>query len=560
MGSRAKLGQNFGSTRTSADLETAKALTQFNMARLIRDNLLTIATLCGAIAGVALGLSLKSMGDGIYTSRQASYVGYPGKLFLNMLKCLIIPLVVPSLIASIGSLDFRMSGKIGLRAVCYYMTTTLMAVTLGILLTITIRPGLANTEEELHQQEGRNTTTTDTLLDLLTNCFPPILVQATMQQYKTELIYPGNVASEDPASGALLDPLLRETWKMKGTWSNSTNILSLVIFSVVTGIAISISGEEGKPLLLFFRSVSHVMMKVTSWVVHLAPIGVCFLIAGEILHMKSVLAELTKLAWYLITVCLGITTQGFIILPIVYTVCTRQLPFRFIANMTNAFTTAFGTASSSATLPVTINLLEEKNGVDPRIARFVLPIGATINMDGTALYEAVAAIFIAQMTGMNPTIGQVIIISITATAASIGAAGIPHAGLVTLVMVLETVGLPSEAVSIIMSVDWLVDRVRTAVNVLGDAFGAAIVGHLSKEELRKMNETEETSFEMDDVEKSKLLEIENFDTIESFDTIEEKLALAAKQQPSESNTASPESPMTYSAQAGRTKSRCVGIL
>merc|ERR1712013_874048 len=423
----------------------SKALTQFNMARLIRDNLLTIATLCGAIAGVALGLSLKSMGDGIYTSRQASYVGYPGKLFLNMLKCLIIPLVVPSLIASIGSLDFRMSGKIGLRAVCYYMTTTLMAVTLGILLTITIRPGLANTEEELHHKEGRNTTTTDTLLDLLTNCFPPNLVQATMQQYKTELIYPGNAASEDPASGALLDPLVRETWKMKGTWSNSTNILGLVIFSVVTGIAISISGEEGKPLLLFFRSVSHVMMKVTSWVVHLAPIGVCFLIAGEILHMKSVLAELTKLAWYLITVCLGI-------------------------------------ASSSATLPITINSLEQGNKIDARISRFVLPIGATINMDGTALYEAVAAIFIAQMTGMNPTIGQVIIISIMATAASIGAAGIPHAGLVTLVMVLETVGLPSEAVSIIMSVDWLVDRVRTAVNVLGDAFGAAIVGHLSKEE------------------------------------------------------------------------------
>merc|ERR1712212_907160 len=298
------------------------------------------------------------------------------------------------------------------------------------------------------------------------------------------------------------------------------------------------------------------MMKITNWVVHLAPVGVAFLIAGEILHMKSVYAELIKLGWYLITVTLGITIQGFIILPIIYGLVTKTLPFRFIGKMGPALATAFGTASSSATLPITINSLEQGNKIDPRISRFVLPIGATINMDGTALYEAVAAIFIAQMTGMNPTLGQIIIISITATAASIGAAGIPHAGLVTLVMVLETVGLPSEAVSIIMSVDWLVDRVRTAVNVLGDAFGAAIVGHLSKEELRKLNETEETSFEMDDVEKSKLLEIENFDTIESFDTIEEKLASAAKQQPSESNTTSPGSPMTYSSQAGRTKSRC----
>merc|ERR1712051_917232 len=484
------VGQNSKGWQTSnvcvTSSEKSKALVHFKMGRFIRDNLLTMATLCGAIAGVALGLSLKSMGDGIYTPRQASYVGYPGKLFLNMLKCLIIPLVVPSLIASIGSLDFRMSGKVGLRAVCYYMTTTLIAVTLGILLTITIRPGLANTEEELHHREGRNTTTTDTLLDLLTNCFPPNLVQATMQQYKTELIYPGNVAIEDPTSGALLDPLVRESWKMKGSWSNSTNILGLVIFSVVTGIAISISGEEGRPLLQFFQSVSHVMMKVTSWVVHLAPIGVCFLIAGEILHMKSVLAELTKLAWYLITVCLGITTQGFIILPIIYSVVTRKLPFRFIGSMGPTLATAFGTASSSATLPITINSLEQGNKIDPRIARFVLPIGATINMDGTALYEAVAAIFISQVRNMPMSIGQIIAISITATAASIGAAGIPQAGLVTMVMVLDTVGLPAEDVTLILAVDWLLDRFRTAINVLGDSIGAGIVYELSKGDLEEV--------------------------------------------------------------------------
>jgi len=268
---------------------------------------------------------------------------------------------------------------------------------------------------------------------------------------------------------------------MSSSWNQSTNILGLVIFSVVTGIAVSLSGEEGKPLLNFFKSVSHVMMKLTGWIIYLAPVGVCFLIAGEILHMKSVLDELVKLGWYLLVVCLGISIQGGIVLPLIYSIITRSLPFTFIANMGPALATAFGTASSSATLPVTINNLERANKIDPLVARFVLPIGATINMDGTALYEAVAAIFIAQLTGLNPSLGQIIIISITATAASIGAAGIPHAGLVTLVMVLETVGLPSESVSIIMSVDWLVDRFRTTVNVLGDSFGAAIVAHLSKD-------------------------------------------------------------------------------
>ena len=171
------------------------------------------------------------------------------------------------------------------------------------------------------------------------------------------------------------------------------------------------------------------------------------------------------------------------VLPAIYTIVTKKVPLKFIANMTNAITTAFGTGSSSATLPVTINLLETKNKVDPRVCRFVLPIGATINMDGTALYEAVAAIFIAQVNNLSLSIGQICAISITATAASIGAAGIPQAGLVTMVMVLETVGLPPDDITIILAVDWLLDRFRTAINVLGDSIGAGIVYHLSKEEL-----------------------------------------------------------------------------
>merc|ERR1719273_1209507 len=227
-------------------------------------------------------------------------------------------------------------------------------------------------------------------------------------------------------------------------------------------------------------------MTITTWVIYMAPVGVFFLIGGQILEMEDFSVVAGQLGLYFMTVLIGLFVHGFVVLPIIYSVCTRKLPFRFIANMTNAFTTAFGTASSSATLPVTMNLLEEKNGVDPRISRFVLPIGATINMDGTALYEAVAALFIAQVRNMQMSIGQTIAIAITATAASIGAAGIPQAGLVTMVMVLDTVGLPAEDVTIILAVDWLLDRFRTAINVLGDSIGAGIVYHLSKNELDQM--------------------------------------------------------------------------
>lgn len=462
-------------------------VTREGVGNVLKNNLLTLATLGGVIAGLILGAVLKSsFDDDHWTKRNAMYVKFIGSLFLNMLKCIIIPLVIPSLIAAIGSMDLSLSGKVGMRAIIYYMTTTVLAVILGIILVVSIRPGggKEHLDEEKNMNSRRNVTTSDTLMDLIRNAFPPNIIQATQHQYSTSIIYPPeNITGDGPP----IYTTHKETWMFQGTWSNSTNILGLVVFAVVTGIAIANCGEDGLPLLRFFESVSIVMMKVTTWIIHLAPVGVCFLIAGQILEMQDIAGEFGKLGLYFVTVLLGLFIHGFIVLPLIYGLVTRSLPFKFIGNMANAITTAFGTASSSATLPVTINALEEKNGVDPRIARFVLPIGATINMDGTALYEAVAALFIAQLSGIPVSIGQVIAISITATAASIGAAGIPQAGLVTMVMVLDTVGLPSESVSIIMSVDWLLDRFRTAINVLGDSLGAGIVSHLSKGEMEKLD-------------------------------------------------------------------------
>lgn len=468
-------------------MKTAKRSPVVNF---LKANLLTIFTLIGVIIGVILGVGLKESSGEPWTRRQAMYVSYIGKLFLNMLKCIIIPLIIPSLIASIGALDLSLSGKIGLRAIVYYMSTTVSAVILGIILVTAIQPGAGSEKPEEDLDKKRNVLTSDTLMDLLRNCFPPNIIQATGRQYRTSLIDPMNKTMNDSRTGALIDPNDKHTWMFAGDWSNSTNILGLVVFSIVTGVAISVCGEEGKPLLKFFESISIVMMKVTTWIINLAPVGVLFLIAGQILEMQNLAAEFGKLAIYFGTVLTGLAIHGFIVLPLVYSVMTRSLPFRFIGKMGPAIVTAWGTASSSATLPVTINCLEDKNNVDPRIARFVLPIGATINMDGTALYEAVAAIFIAQLHGIYPNLGQTIAIAITATAASIGAAGIPQAGLVTMVMVLDTVGLPSDSVAIILSVDWLLDRFRTALNVLGDAIGAGIVHHLSKVELEAMSRLE----------------------------------------------------------------------
>merc|ERR1719273_335481 len=276
-------------------------------------------------------------------------------------------------------------------------------------------------------------------------------------------------------------------WKFKTTMGGSMNILGLIAFSLAFGIAIAMSGEDGKPVLNFLTSFVEIIMKITNWIIHLAPVGVCFLVAGEVIGMKDVAENFGKLGWFFATVVLGLSIHGLLLLPILYSAITRSLPFHFIKNMSRALATAFGTSSSSATLPVTIDCLENENKIDSRVSRFVLPIGATINMDGTALYEAVSAIFIAQLRGIPLDAGQVVTISITATAASIGAAGIPSAGLVTMVMVLQTVGLPTSDIGLLLAIDWLLDRFRTTMNVFGDAIGAGIVYHLSKKQLEQMD-------------------------------------------------------------------------
>lgn len=396
----------------------------------------------------------------------------------------------------------------GVRAVVYYMVTTLIAVFIGIVIVIIIRPGKGSRDSPVANSGNiEPVQAADAFLDLIRNMFPPNLVEACFKQYKTmykKIVHTRNVTVTMNLTDSLnvtesnlsvnlsrvlhtIQETVEETVPVSGS-SAGVNALGLVVFSMCFGLVIGNMKQQGQALRDFFDCLNEAIMRLVAIIIWYAPVGILFLIAGKIVEMKDLAQVGGQLGMYTVSVIVGLLIHGLFVLPLLYFLVTRKNPYSFIGGLLQALITALGTSSSSATLPITFRCLEENNRVDKRVTRFVLPVGATINMDGTALYEAVAAIFIAQVNDMDLNFGQILTISITATAASIGAAGIPQAGLVTMVIVLTSVGLPTEDITLIIAVDWFLDRLRTTTNVLGDSLGAGIVEHLSRGELQSQDD------------------------------------------------------------------------
>ncbi|XP_048833499.1 excitatory amino acid transporter 4 isoform X1 [Brienomyrus brachyistius] len=456
-------------------------------------NAFVIFTMVSVALGVLAGFALRPHNLSL---REIKYFAFPGELLMRMLQMLVLPLIVSSLVTGMSSLDSKASGRMGMRAVVYYMLTTIIAVFTGIAIVMVLKPGKGGWESPAPSSSSiESVQAVDAFLDLIRNMFPPNLVEACFKQYKTlysrRMIQKNvtllvNVTDAVNVSGVLFNPVLQtmeEIVPMAGS-SSGVNALGLVVFSMCFGLVIGNMKDKGRALRDFFDCLNEAILRLVAVIIWYAPVGILFLIAGKIVEMKDLAQVGGQLGMYTLSVVLGLLLHGLIVLPLIYFAVTRKNPFMFIGGLLQALMTALGTSSSSATLPITFRCLEENNRVDKRVTRFVLPVGATVNMDGTALYEAVAAIFIAQVNEVELNFGQILTISITATAASIGAAGIPQAGLVTMVIVLTSVGLPTEDISLIIAVDWFLDRLRTTTNVLGDSLGAGIVEHLSRRELQ----------------------------------------------------------------------------
>lgn len=380
-----------------------------------------------------------------YDNPAIDYVSWMGELFIRALKMLIIPLILSSLISGITNIGSGTNlGRLGGKTLLYYISTSLLAILTGQVLVNLIKPGVGAQINLLQEVEGL------------------VEKQRTFREILIDIV-PDNVLT------AMVE----------------NDMLSIIFFAILFGFFITkVSKKHSEILQGFFSSIFDVMMKITLFVIKFTPLGVFGLVAKTIADQDDFIGLASSLGLYMFTVILALLIHSAVSLPLLLKLIAKVNPLQHLKNMTTPLLTAFSTSSSAATLPLTISAVEDLSGVSNKISSFTLPLGATVNMDGTALYECVAAIFIAQAYGVDLSFLQQLIIVLTALLASIGAAAIPMAGLVMMTVILTAIGLPLEGVGLIIAVDRILDMFRTTTNVWSDSCGAVIIAKSEGEHLK----------------------------------------------------------------------------
>ncbi len=399
--------------------------------------------LIGMALGMVWGLGATSWGLAEFT---AMWIKPWGTIFINALKLIAIPLIIFSLIDGISNLsDVSKLSRIGGRTIGLYLATTVLAVTIGLVLVNIIQPGTYLTpdkREELSRAYASDISNRiSSAHDLSDNSPLQVLVD----------IVPDNIF---------------------GAVSSNTNMLQVIFFAVLFGIAMILAKPDKiRPVKSFFDGANEVILKIVDLIMRFAPVGVFALLASLNIDLQLMKA----LGVYSLNVVLGLAIMVFITYPLILKAFTRMPYLRFVKGILPAQVLAFSTSSSAATLPVTIECAEKRLGISEEISSFVLPLGATINMDGTSIHQGVSAVFIAQAFGLDLTLGQQLTILMTAVLSSIGAAAVPGAGIIMLIIVLEAVGLDPTGLALILAVDRPLDMLRTVVNITGDSTVATVI-------------------------------------------------------------------------------------
>ena len=415
----------------------------------------------GLVLGLIFGVLAAANGWGGFTT---NWIAPFGKIFINLLKLIAVPLVLSSLITGVASLsDLKKLSRIGGKTITIYIVTTAISVTIGLVSVNLLKPG-------------------DTVPEDM-----KVKLQETYKSAASGKLEAADQIKERRPLQPIVDMVPNNFFSSA---SNNRNMLQVVFVAIIIGIAlIQIPKNKARPVLDFMEGINDLVIKLVDNIMLMAPIGVFALIADTITsaagdNLSNVLELLSALGFYMLAVIIGLIIQMLFTYTAVLKIFSNMSLKKFYQGIAPAQLLAFSTSSSGATLPVTMERCEEELGVSEEVSSFVLPLGATINMDGTALYQAVAAVFIAQTLGMDLTLGAQLTIVLTAVLASIGTAAVPGAGIIMLIIILEAIGVPSAGIALILGVDRILDMMRTVTNVTGDASVAVAVasseGQISK--------------------------------------------------------------------------------
>jgi len=414
----------------------------------------------GMVLGVVYGLIANQLGWVDFTN---DWIKPWGKIFVNLLKLIAVPLVFASLIKGVASLsDISKLSRIGGKTIAIYLVSTVIAVTIGLLLVNTVKPGDGFDKDSISKTEQ--------------------IEEGASKKIKAA----ENVKDGGPLQ-FLVDIVPTNIFEAA---SNNRNMLQVIFFAILFGISlVMLPNEKTTYVKGFFDGINDIILQIVDIIMMAAPYGVFALLGGLVVDFGASAELFLALAKYSVTVIVGLLLMILVVYPLIFRIFTKMKYKNFFTGIMPAQMLAFSTSSSAATLPVTMERCEDHLGVSEEVSSFVLPLGATINMDGTSLYQAVAAVFIAQAYGMDLDMGQQLTIVLTATLASIGAAAVPGAGMVMLVIVLGSIGVPTEGLALIFGVDRLLDMMRTVVNVTGDATVATVVAS-TEGQLREVTEEE----------------------------------------------------------------------
>lgn len=447
--------------------ERAQSL-RVKLRQFARKHFFLLFTLGGVVAGVVLGLGLRQASPSEST---IMLLGMPGEVFMRCLRMLVLPMMIASIITGSANLSGKAKGKMALLTFAIFIGTSFMSALIGLSFVTMIHPGSPELKSELDVEDEvkANPQLLDTFLDLVRNAFPENLVEACVEQGYTSYEKKNVTIGEEPPK-----EITKRNWSRR----TGTNSLGLIVFCVVFGGALGTLGQPVEILKQFFAALDVVIMKIVFLVMWMTPVGVMSLLCARILAVKSIVTLFQQMALLVATVLSGLAVELFVVECLLYFLVTRKNPFRFLGELAYVGLCAFVTAASAPVMPLTLKCLEENCGLDKRVTRFVVPVGVTVNMNGTALFITVCSIFIAQLNGIIISSGDYFAILVTATAVSVAATSVPSAALFLMVMTLSVIGAPVSDVSLLFTVEWLLDRARTTNNCLGDCFTSALVDHI----------------------------------------------------------------------------------